>query len=234
MHVRFLLSNYVFLRYSLYYNTSSRHEQHHCGTSDTSATWTTRVRREWDMSDTSSTRVLQERYECDTSENIDIHNEMSEQPYISYTANERSPAKISTLFQRCLLVDTTSWRQLQLSVETKLCVLTMEFTLSNNVESMLCISTLIWTTLGNVETTLSLSTSNFTTLVNVEATLWKWPFIKQTKQIMSNRIHGTQTFNYYFIIFFTLLTMLRGICPRVFARQRKFFRDLKTYSIAST
>ena len=93
--------------------------------------------------------------------------------------------------------------QRQITVETTLCILTLEFTTSNNVESMMCISTLIWTTLDNVETTLSFSTLIWTALVNVEITLWKWPFPKRTKQIISNRIHGIRSFNYYFIIFFT-------------------------------
>ena len=103
-----------------------------------------------------------------------------------------------------------------------------------NVGTTLCISTLIWTTLGNVETMLPFSTSSFTTLVNVETTLWKWPFIKTTKQIISNKMHGIQTFNYYFVILFTLLPMLRGICWRVLARPRKFFKDRERYCIART
>ena len=98
--------------------------------------------------------------------------------------------------------------QRQITIETTLCISTMEFTTSNNVESMLCISTLIWTTLENVETTLSSSTLIWTALVNVETTLWKWPFLKWTKQIISNWIHGIRSFNYYFILFFTLFPML--------------------------
>ena len=112
-----------------------------------------------------------------------------------------------------------------INVETTVFISTLEFTTSNNIESMLCISTLIWTTLDNVETTLSFPTSSFTTLVNVETTLWKWPFLKRTKQIISNRIHRFQSFNYYFIFFFTLLPMLRGICRRALARPWKFFKD---------
>ena len=103
-----------------------------------------------------------------------------------------------------------------------------------NVEKTLRISTLIWTTSDNVETTLSFSTSSFTTLVNVETTLWKWSFLKITKQIISNKIHGIQSFNYCFIIFFTLLPTLKGICWRVLARLRKFFKDHERYCIART
>ena len=47
-----------------------------------------------------------------------------------------------------------------------------------------------------VETTLSFSTPSFTMLVNVETTLWKWLFLKITKQILSNKIHGIQSLNY--------------------------------------
>ena len=127
-------------------------------------------------------------------------------------------------FQRCFNVIFWLMRrrdvgQRQINVETILCISTLDFTTSNNVESMLCISTLIKTTLDKVETTLS-----FSTLVNVETTLWKWPFLKRIKQIISNRILGIRSFNYYFIIFFTLLPMLSWICRRVLARPRKFFK----------
>ena len=115
--------------------------------------------------------------------------------------------------------------QCQINIETRLCISTLELTTSNNVELMLCISTLTWTTLDNVETTLSLSTLIWTTLVNVETRLSKLPFLKRTKQIISNRIHGIRGFNYYFIIFFTLLPMLIWTCRRVLARLRKLFKD---------
>ena len=103
-------------------------------------------------------------------------------------------------FQRCFNVVFWLMRrrdvgQRQVYVETTLCISTLEFTTSNNVESMLCISTLIWTTLDNIETTLSFSTLIWTTLVNVETTLWKWPFLKRTRQIISKRIHGIRSFN---------------------------------------
>ena len=132
-------------------------------------------------------------------------------------------------FQRCFNVIFWLMRrrdvgQRQINVETTLCISTLDFTTSSNVESMLCISTLIKTTLDKVETTLSFSTLIWTTLVNVETTLWKWPFLKRTKQIISNRILGIRSFNYYFIIFFTLLPMLSWICRRVLARPRKFFK----------
>ena len=143
------------------------------------------------------------------------------------------------IFQRCFnvvfwLIQRHDVGQHQINVETTLCISTLEFTTSNNVESKLCISTLIWTTLENVETTLSFSTSSFTTLVNVETTLWKWPFLKRTKKIVSNRIHGIQSLNYYFIIFFILLPALRGICRRVLANPRKFLKDHEKYCIART
>ena len=115
--------------------------------------------------------------------------------------------------QRCFkvifwLVRRRDVRQRQINVEPTLCILTLEFTTSNNVESMLCISTLIWATLDNVETTLLFSTLIWTMLVNIETALWKWQFLNRTKQIISNRIHEIGSFNYYFIIFFTLLPVL--------------------------
>ena len=119
-------------------------------------------------------------------------------------------------FQRCFnvvfrLVRRRDVRPRQINVEPTLCILTLEFTMSNNVESMLCISTLIWTTLDNVETTLSFSTLICTTLVNIETAFWKWQFLKRTKQIISNWIHEIGSFNYYFMIFFTLL-MSKSTC----------------------
>ena len=156
-----------------------------------------------------------------------------------YICRKNSQIYTQQTFQRCFnvvfwLIRRRDVGQRQFNVETTLHISTLEFTTSNNVESMLCISTLIWTTLGNVETTLSFSRSSFTTLVNVKTTLWKWPFLKKKQQIIPNRIHGIQSFNYYFIIFFTLLPMLRGICRRVRARPRKFFKDHERYCIART
>ena len=95
---------------------------------------------------------------------------------------------LGVTFQRCFNVVFWLMRrrdvgQHQINVETTLCISTLEFSTSNNVESVLCISTLIWTT-----------------LVNVETMLWKWPFLKKTKQIRS--------FNYSFTAFFNLLPML--------------------------
>ena len=141
-------------------------------------------------------------------------------------------------FQRCFSVVLWLMRrrdvwQRQINVETTLNISTLEFTTSCNVQSTLCISALTWTTLDNVETTLSFLTSSFTTLVNVETRLWKWLFLKRTKKIVSNRIHGVQSFNSCFIIF-TLLPMLRGICRRVLAKPRKFLKDYEKYCIART
>ena len=113
-------------------------------------------------------------------------------------------------FQHCFnvvfwLIRCRDVGQPQVNIETTLCISTLEFT------------TLIWTT-----------------LVNVETTLWKWLFLKRTKQIISNRIQGIRSFNCYFIIFFTLLPMLSWICQRVLARPQKFFKYYERYCIART
>ena len=76
------------------YNTSDKHEQHECDTSDTnatrvrqkyitSATRTTQVRHESYTNDTSVTRVKNFDFDSDTSKNMFIH------PYIYYMARER-------------------------------------------------------------------------------------------------------------------------------------------------
>ena len=99
------------------------------------------------------------------------------------------PANISTLFQRWLLVDMTSQRGTTSNQRwNNVFISTLEFTTLKNVETSLFISTLMWTTLDKVETMLFFSTSSFTTLVNTEETLWKWPFPKKTKKIISNWI----------------------------------------------
>ena len=57
---------------------------------------------------------------------------------------------------------------------------------------------------------------------------------KNTNRIQTNRIHTIQSFNYYFIFFFTFLPMLKGICQKVLAQPRKFSKDYETYCIART
>ena len=133
------------------------------------------------------------------------------------------------ILQRCFnllfwWIQRCDMGQCKINVETTLCISTLELITSNNVESMLCISTLIWATLDNVETTLLFSTLIWTMLINVETTLWKLPFLKRTKQIISNRKHGIRSFIYYFIIFSTLLSMLSWICQRVLSSPQKFFK----------
>ena len=48
----------------------------------------------------------------------------------------------------------------------------------------------------------------------------KMTISKKTKKI--KLIHWTQSFNRYFIILFTLLPILRGICWRIIAKPQKF------------
>ena len=57
--------------------------------------------------------------------------------------------------------------------------------------------------------------------------------LKRTKNVISNRIHGIESFNYCFIIF-NLLPMLRGICRKVLAKPRKFLKHYEKYCIATT
>ena len=91
----------IYLRSSLIYNTSARHERHKCDTSDTNAT---RKGHEQHECDTSATRVLHERHECDTSATrttrvrhewkiFDFDSNTSKtmflHPYIYYMASER-------------------------------------------------------------------------------------------------------------------------------------------------
>ena len=135
------------------------------------------------------------------------------------------------IFQRCFnllfwWIQRCDMGQRKINVETTLCISTLEFITSNNVELTLCISTLIWALL--------FSKLIWTTLVNVETTLWKWPFLKRTKQIVSNRRHGIRSFNYYFVIFFTLLPMLSWICQRVLSSPQKFFKHYERYCIGGT
>ena len=59
----------------------------------------------------------------------------------------------------------------------------------------------------------------------------KMTILKRTKK-KSNRMHGIQSFNYYFIIFFTLLSLLRVICRRVLVKPRKILKGHEKYSTA--
>ena len=63
-------------------------------------------------------------------------------------------------------------------------------------------------------------------LFNVE--IHKWPFLKKTrtKKIISNWIPWIQSFYCYFIIFFTLLPILRRICWRILAKKLKSWKIL--------
>ena len=63
---------FIFLWFSLIYNTSARQEPHACDTSDTSTLRATRVQHGWDTSNTSVTQATRVRHEwheqrdCDT------------------------------------------------------------------------------------------------------------------------------------------------------------------------
>ena len=82
---------------SLIYNTSARHKQHDCDTSDTSGTNATQVQHEWDMNNTSATRVQHKCYTNNTNatgaKKFDFDNDTSENtlphPYNYYMTSER-------------------------------------------------------------------------------------------------------------------------------------------------
>ena len=88
---------YEIYRSSLIYNTSVRHEQHECDTSDTNATRAQHEGQEWDTSDTSATQIQHECYTNDTSatlvKNFDLGNDSSKNifshPYIYHMASKR-------------------------------------------------------------------------------------------------------------------------------------------------
>ena len=54
---------------------------------------------------------------------------------------------------------------------------------------------------------------------------------KSNSKNISNRIHGIQSFNFYFITFFSLLPILRRICQGVLAKPRKFLKDEKNTAL---
>ena len=54
---------------------------------------------------------------------------------------------------------------------------------------------------------------------------------KSNSKNISNRIRGIQSFNFYFITFFSLLPMLRRICLGVLAKPRKFLKDEKNTAL---
>ena len=160
------------------------------------------------------------------------------------------PANISTLFQRCLLVDTTSRRETKSNQRSNNVVY---FNVGiYNVEQ--CQINVVYFNVGiynveqrqtnvvyfNVDMNNIRQPRNNVAIFNVEFysvgkrqnNVVKMTISKKNKnKNISNRIHGIQNFN-YFIIFFTLLPMLRGICRRVLAKPRKFLKDHEKYCIA--
>ena len=127
-------------------------------------------------------------------------------------------------FQRCFdVVFWLIWRrdegQPQINVETTLCISTLEFTTLNNVESTLCVSTLTWTTLNNVEKTLSFQRRVSQRWSTSKQRCEIDPFRKEQKKLF--QIEYNQSFNCYFIVVFTLLPILWGICWRILAKPQK-------------
>ena len=137
------------------------------------------------------------------------------------SASEYSfPANISTLFRRCLLVDmmsrrgTTSNQRWNNAVYFNIGIYNIE-----NVESTLCISTLTWTTLNNVEKTLSFQRRVSQRWSTSKQRCEIDPFRKEQKKLF--QIEYNQSFNCYFIVVFTLLPILWGICWRILAKPQK-------------
>ena len=145
------------------------------------------------------------------------------------------PANISTLFQRCLLVYATSRRGTTSNQRwNDVVYFNVEI---YNVEQRRINVVYFNADMSNVR-----QRQNNVVIFNGElhnvGKCWnnvvKMTIFKKNKKIISNRIHGIQSFNYYFIIFFTLLPMLWGICLRVIVKPWKFLQDHEKYCIAKT
>ena len=132
------------------------------------------------------------------------------------------PTNIITLFQRCLLVDATS-RRVTTSNQRRNNVVYFNVGIYN-VEQLRIKVVYFNVVILNVE---------FYNVGKRRSNVVKMTFSKKNKKKISNRIHGIQSFNYYFIIF-ALLPILRGICRRVLAKPRKFLKDYEKYYIART
>ena len=62
----------------------------------------------------------------------------------------------------------------------------------------------------------------------------KTSFSEKNKKIQiksSNRMHEIESFNYYLIMFFTLLPMLGGTCKRVLAKPRSSYKIMKNNAL---
>ena len=138
-------------------------------------------------------------------------------------------------FQRCLLVDTTSWRGATSNQHWNNVVY---FNVGiYNVDLRWINVVYFKVDINNVR-----QRRNNVVIFNVDMNnvgkrrnnIGKWQFLKRTKQIIANRIHEIRSFNYYFIIFFILLPILNWICRRVFARPQKFFKYYERFCIART
>ena len=145
------------------------------------------------------------------------------------------PANISTLFQRCLFVDTTS-QSVATSNQRWNNIVYFKVQIYNVKQGWINV-VFFKVNIKNVR-----QRRNNIVIFNVDMSnvakrrnnVVKWPFLKRTKQIISNRTHGIRRFNYYFIIFFTLLPMLSWICWRVLAKPQKFFKYYEIFYIART
>ena len=96
--------------FSLFYNTSVRHEQHKC---DTRGTCATRVRHDWHecyTNDTSVTRVKNFDLHNDTIENIFSHL------YVTYTTNEKFQGEKQIHYKNYLLEMPPSPAKMRLEI----------------------------------------------------------------------------------------------------------------------
>ena len=138
----------------------------------------------------------------------------------------RYPTNISTLFQHCLLVDATSRRGATLNqrwsnaVYFNVRIYKVEQRWINVVYCKVDMSK-VGERRNNVIFNFGKRRNNVV----------KMTISKRNKK-NSNKMHGIQSFDYYFIIF-TLLPILR-VCRRVLAKPRKFLKDHEKYCIART
>ena len=138
-----------------------------------------------------------------------------------------NPTNISTLFQRCLLVDAQisnkRWNNIEYCnvgiYNIDRCQINVAYfkVVMKNVRK--CQKNVV---IFNVQ---------FNNVGNRQNNVVKMTISKKNnnnnnnKKIISNWIHWIQSFHYYFKILFTSLPMLRGIYQRVLAKPWKFLKD---------
>ena len=159
----------------------------------------------------------------------------------SFFQGKSSQAIISTLFQCCLLVGETSrgrttsnqnWNNV---VYVNLGIYNVEQLRINFVYFNVDINNVTqWQNKPHFQSRVSPRWSMSKNVVKITISKKNNNNNNKKKKNIPNSIHWIQNFNYYLIIFFTLLPMLRWRCQRVLTKSQKFLKDYEKFCTSKT